>query len=377
MSRQTWYSSFVNPINGKDSLKNIAKPTTFCVSKEHEGSRQFALYKTPLAFYKDCYINGGNRRHFFECIRDGKQKIYFDIDVNLKKHPEVKDFKEMGKNIVVDLIKSSIKAAKDFNFILTPDDFAIFSSHGENKISYHVVTHNHKVGNNRLNRMFFEKTKTYIDNRYIDFIDSKVYSTFQQFRLLGSSKEGTDRIKSFVFNFQHRDIVIKHQIPKDRMNNQRSLDYYIFEKSLITWNDDCIQIFIEDNQISEVKMYDTYQISNEDVLYIKQIIGSSYEIRKIEGNMVSLMRIKAAKCTLCDREHENDNPFITIVGGNIRFHCRRADNSKYLNRGMLPSSMEKLTLSRSQSKSRSTKSMQELSPSEAEFMRSFSDDLIW
>lgn len=365
-----WAYTFINAEGKKDSLKNLAKPHTLCVSKELDGKRVFALFDTVQEFLVEFYRT--EEKTFFECIRDKHQKIYFDIDVDTRKHSEIKDFLDMGKNIVVDVIKSSIKVAKEFGVDLVPNDFIIFSSNGPTKISYHIVTHKHKVLNNKLNKLFFEKVMTFVDDRYHQFVDPKMYSSFQQFRMVGSTKAGANRVKRLVTEFKHKDIEIIPKFPKAAKNNKFFYEYCILEMSLITRNDDCKVIPIPLYEPSQSHIaFDSVTLMEEDIVYISNIMGPSFEVRNVEGNLISFARVKTTKCIICRRFHESDNPYVTVINGNIRMHCHRAKN-EHKEMGILQSSLKALMPHKPPSLSKSV-ARSELSTSEYDFIRAFDE----
>lgn len=119
------------------------------------------------------------------------QKLKFDFDGDNVEQAE-KDF-----TLVLTAIKETFK--KQFGMLLKSSDMAICSSHGDAKRSWHIIITGYYVANNMQARAFYDRvavnapqTKTRKGN---PCLDPSVYSNFQNFRMFGSSKKGSDRMK--------------------------------------------------------------------------------------------------------------------------------------------------------------------------------------
>ena len=79
-------------------------------------------------------------------------------------------------------------------------DILVYSSHGENKRSFHIVVRGYcHVNNVEASSLYSLIMKQFPDDlkRYAATIDRSVYSSKQQFRMLGSQKRQSNRPKIF------------------------------------------------------------------------------------------------------------------------------------------------------------------------------------
>lgn len=62
-----------------------------------------------------------------------------------------------------------------------------------------------------------------------------------------------------------------------------------------------------------------------------------FKLSDIKGSLVLLKRYTPSYCKMCDRVHENENPYLVVAGYNrdIYFYCRRADKGRRLYLGSL------------------------------------------
>lgn len=103
-----------------------------------DGYRKYVVFENYLQ-YVEFYIKfPGRTRDFYETIL-GAQKPHFDIDIDKKKYPNLK-----GENILKALIEAIVQVmlGKEINLILRRD-IVIFTSHGPEKESYHIIIDNY------------------------------------------------------------------------------------------------------------------------------------------------------------------------------------------------------------------------------------------
>ena len=83
-------------------------------------------------------------------------------------------------------------------FIQFKDVDQVFTSHVNNKLSYHIVLPDYSVKDEKALLNFYHQLLPLIDNKYHSYIDDSVYKNTQQFRILGSHKfERNNNIMSF------------------------------------------------------------------------------------------------------------------------------------------------------------------------------------
>lgn len=163
-----------------------------------------------------------HRKHFYEII-NGKQRVYFDIDIPV----------DNTDNITIQDIEKFITRFKVYiRFYLGTDKINIYTSLPvENRYSYHFVVLDKYVNSNTENKKLaitivnsytdkMSKTKSYNESidGLIKYVDLSLYKSNQLLRLLGSTKIGSKSIKVPYS-------IIEHKEEKD-----------IFKDSLIVYN---------------------------------------------------------------------------------------------------------------------------------------------
>ena len=264
--------------------------------------RTFELYSDFNDFYH--YYKKLEIKSYFEVITKN-QKLYFDIDISDEK---VNDLK-----VKDDLIKSIyLYFNEKLNIKLTEKDILIFTSHSNDvkkyKKSYHIIIDNYYVKSNLENKKICNDI---IQN--IECVDKNVYKSVQQFRLLHSSKMGANRPKIYTSNLY------------EGIN--------LFYRSLISEVRHC--------DLIDIKLEEKPKFSLEKVDFeleeVINIIGKTYNLDnfkliKSDNNILAFKLLDSYHCNLCNRDHENENPYVIILGiqKNIYFCCRRKEKLEYL-----------------------------------------------
>jgi hypothetical protein len=179
----------------------------FLVAKDNlsKGStgKQFALFDSWEQF--QLFEKEHEYHHYYEVIQGHKpQKLKFDFDGDNVKQAE-KDFP-----LVLEAIRKTFK--QQFGISLKDENLAICSSHGDDKRSWHIIIHGYYVANNVQAREFYNKVSLNAPQTTTKkgkpCLDPNVYSKFQCFRLQGSAKKGSTRVKdldsiSKLFSFEN------------------------------------------------------------------------------------------------------------------------------------------------------------------------------
>jgi len=295
---------------------------------------KFAIYFLKLKQESRC---------FYEIIFGEKiQKPHFDIDMELVQKSDLRE------KVLQDLINEIVKLIPKIN---VERDVCIYSSHGENKISYHVIVNHFYHSNHEQAKAFYYTIMKNLPKEYYDnnWIDHSVYSKTQQFRIYGSQKTGTKRTKIFHDEWLLNGKEIIHETDED----WEDLDM----KFLINLDESLIgarvsnatalpdyQVPEEFQKKSYIKGEDIQQDVAMEAFYLLakalQIPPDSerfpYKFDRVDSSFVLLRRIKASKCKMCKRVHQHENPYLLITEDlNVFFHCRRAPPNKKLYIGSL------------------------------------------
>ncbi len=177
------------------------------------------------------------------------------------------------------------------------------------------------------------------------YIDMSVYSPTQQFRLIGSRKYDSDRVKRMMDEWFYRGNLIKHKYSGNVSTNGKKFIIQMQETLIVIANSGKIlPAFGNKTKIinKEYKKYGEKNIDDKSVDEIESLIRSkldgAFSISKVDDGLIHLKRNHESFCKLCGRVHENENSFITISdNGGVYWNCFRKGNGPGLLIGNLGS----------------------------------------
>lgn len=341
-SKKIKWFPYLSKNDGRDALLNdpsVYNKFIVCYGRQN---RFYAAFDSSVDFIRNCYMNVENGdRYFYEVINGHKpQKIFFDIDFKLDKNPEINDPQFFCEELISSLASALIDFMKERGHDIVPEkDILIFSSHGEQVMSFHLILDNFMVENNIMNSFAAKEIIRRIPEKFHKIIDSSVYTSLRLFRLFMSKKWGSQRIKIFKDLWKLGDREIQYKFPEIRGCSERekiAAEFNdLFYRSCIGNTVYCSYIYIK---LPEEILENRYQNENyespeippeilklsldripKDILDVFRI-----DERRFNRNIIYLKRLKAAYCELCKREHEKDGALIKIgSGGAMRFVCWR------------------------------------------------------
>ncbi len=346
---------------GEQQWSNVVRGLVIHLTIDNK--RLFALFPNYIEFLKYETQFPAEFRGFYETVfGQSYQKPHFDLDINLEEDQAILD-NVTGKTsdqIIAELLHHTIKAIVEVlnEFQITiqlESDLLLFSSHGSKKRSYHIVIDNYYHINNKEAGAFYQLVISKIPSFYRRWIDCKVYSTVQQFRLEGSQKIGSGRIKTLCLKWSYGDRTIIYRFPEKPLNDfhRRVL---ILGASLLsnTGKGRCLPSFIEhlpqvaQSSVNRSVLSDFNHLSYEEGIAALELVARKagvtssdhrfpYQFVQIMGGLVILKRVKRSHCRLCDRIHDNENPFLIVAGTNrdVYFDCRRNEENRRLYVGSL------------------------------------------
>lgn len=273
--------------------------------------RQYGGFGSWFDFYRYQNEISPEKRNYFESVLgELPQKPHFDIDLDRKKHR----FTFRPEELIDALVYSIVQTMGLLGVALRLDqDILLFSSHGPDKFSFHLIIDNWYHRNNLEAKEFHRRVLTSVPAQFLQesYIDPAVYSSFQQFRIIGNRKAGTTRTKQFLKEWSYNKNLIVNSLDDHKQ---------IFLHSLIGYTPYCSPLpLLESNA-----PIDNYQELPDDYAkFIDQIPNEQYSYKKVKGNMVILERIRSGYCQICEREHEHENAYIVANKGEVLFYCRR------------------------------------------------------
>jgi hypothetical protein len=356
-----WYPKLVKTNNNKGlmnhySLDELLSHLVVALVKQNyknELNYLYTLFDSYIEFY-NYQSKFKYEKCFFEVV-NFYQKPHFDIDmdmdtIKMNYFDDVIVSNEELYNIANILIETIIKGCKlimEPNILNLETDVLLYTSHDSKKLSFHIIIDNWCHYDNLEAKAFYDKvyqfTEAKLNGRYVEFMDSSVYTTNQLFRMLGSKKNNTNRIKIHQPNFIYNYEIINHKtIIQDNTEKQ---NLYELSKSLITFVSGCT--LLQTFYIAPLYKFNNcnYVLKDDDLTDIKTLLydkfGSTFIFREIINNIIYLKRTKPSYCPLCIRKHFHENPLLIIdKNRNVKWSCRRTDKKKVLILGQLKNAIE-------------------------------------
>lgn len=327
-------------------------------SGQSQKTRLYALFRDHLELYHHMMvpklpqseIGKVEEKCFFEVVLGHRaQKPHFDIDVDLKKHPDA-DGEALLRNVVQCLIESlsSIGVKLDLS-----RDILLYTSCNPSKISYHIIVNNWFHTNNEQSKYLSIDVRSRMDPSLQKYLDNAVYGSKQQFRILWSSKLGSSRRKEPILSFPLSDTEVvtypssSFEYPTDELmasligciDGCNPIPKMVNIKGTLEVDERGQLIEVGDNSRKKGN-YEERKITRSDanqmLEYLLNAMGVNgpstrrclFKVREINSGIVSLTKERPYHCLICNRTHHNENPYLTISGnGTIYYHCRRAEDS--------------------------------------------------
>jgi len=285
-----------------------------------------------------------DQRCFYEIIMgEFPQKPHFDIEVSRQDHPEYFATVEPDQlcELILDCILTVFKN-KDIELSLERD-ILIFSSHGENKISFHIVIDNYCHCNNAEAKQLYKKVYALLPAQLQEMkppiLDHAVYSKKQQFRIVGCQKYKSGRIKRLrkEWTFHGKTIVHQYIEEPESLYHEYLLQ---LESSLVSNTSTCFLLpsFFEESDArpDNIEYKDiTQEQADHAIKLLAELMGVTpddprfpYRLLDLKGGIIVLKRLRPSNCRICSRVHEAENPFLFVIDGAVYFHCRRAPANK-------------------------------------------------
>jgi hypothetical protein len=284
-------------------------------------------------------------RCFFEIILgEIRQKPKFDLDIPGKvPEKEVVASFNLFVSVLVFIFNKLYKVD-----LIPEKDLLLYTSHGAEKYSFHIIINNYCHESHKHARLLYDAvaSKMKEDKEEAIIPDQAVYSSFQQFRILGSRKYGTGRVKTFQEKWKWGDREISFQYPHiyENTNQKNVID---FLNSFVSHTSNCVNLY-ETAIIPPVlkSLPCSITLDTSEVCSILDMCRSDpafrgsfpFSLLKCQDSFLILKRQSKSFCPICTRDHEHENPFIYVKqDGNIYFDCRRSGKETKIEDGVIVS----------------------------------------
>lgn len=329
-------------------------------TKEGDPVRIYAFFDSYLEFYEYMQKFQPTERAFYEIIfGELPQKPHFDIDVDRDSCNAM--FPGEDIDVIAETLREmvimgciSVLSDKGVNLDLSRD-LLLYSSHGPNKRSYHIVINNKCHDGNKEARAFYDavmvKVHLYTQDKYrsCNFIDKGVYSPRQQFRLVGCQKYGSNRPKVFYEQFWYKGEQYTHIYNEDVTDITMKKLTIIYE-SMISFTSGCAFVPslvvpkpVNHNNLGEMPDLDNSIVDQCLDMLRNKMNPCPFVKRDVQGHLILLTRKAPSHCPICQRPepHMKEHPYMFIVDGKVYWDCRRSpEDAKKFFVGYLAMSVE-------------------------------------
>jgi hypothetical protein len=290
-------------------------------------AKAFTFFPSVAELYEYVQTFRWETRSFFELIPGNwPQKPHFDLEldapVDATGHADLASLA-----VVEDTLQETITALRqvwsEVGRSLDLGDILLYSSHGPQKRSYHIVIGGVYHTDHLAAKGLYTVVKERLSVRCQPYLDVKVYSSNQQFRMLGSQKHGSGREKIWhrTWTYQGQEITCRRPGATPLAALTESLLSQIGGCTLLPpWqpaNRPTHPVAFPDQELDPAVVVRALE------KFAQSPLGGDAVYRNLSGPYICLRRIRPAFCQLCQRIHEKDHPYLRVIRGQVYWYCRR------------------------------------------------------
>jgi hypothetical protein len=317
-----------------------------------------------------CFVNGQDIRYytcfdsFIECVQTmlripvekrsfhevvleyRNQKMRFDVDIKKDCKYGLSIVEEQVQSFMDELIQAIIDTYEEIGYQIVPSkNILLFTSHGKDKWSYHVVIDGFYCENCQEAKALYRSITMKMKSDNMHWLDESIYNPNHSLRILLSSKSG--RIKTLEKEWKFKDQMIRFEYSEKPRNDKHQM-VLEFERSFISLTENCFPIpCMVKKDLHPMQGADPVcdQVLDYSYRLFCSIYGNVFVFAKSVSNFVLLeRRVESGKkiesgCPICNRVHESENAFLVIktlpkengiTRHQIYFYCRRESGKKIL-----------------------------------------------
>jgi hypothetical protein len=318
--------------------------TVFILANERTTKeKRISRYYTVFPSFKDFLIRRNKYKHCHEILADHVNnkpnlggRLVFDFDI---KEYEIPDgFKHQIEDSIIEVIDLYFHDIDTNKFI-----FVWSTSANPTKFSKHLTVKNLYFDQwIEMSKIFYKLFCIVWDSSGHDWIPSSKLIDFQivrnkaSLRMVGSSKLGgyplTFDDESHTLTDSLIRIYFRNQRLKEQLITKDNINDLVFTEILFVSNTNDDESSEQEEHVNYFSNKNENPVYDENIYQIafkmyNDIIPNIFKPGKINGKMISLLRIKASRCILSSRIHEQENAFLVInktdAFYSVKFGCNR------------------------------------------------------
>lgn len=302
MSETAWYR-FLNNKERNSLSRHYPIHNGLIIRREKIEGNRYAFFRNHIDFNMK---TKSLPKNFHEVII-GKQKPYFDFDKAPDKETLYRAIEEVSL-VLLDMLP------------IKKENLLLFTSHGKEKLSAHLIVNGIYYSGPLQTREIFSRVCSRISKESVKILDSGVYSSVQCLRIYGNSKLGSSRIK------RYEELVLRGERIKFPSNNPRTFYIEVLGASLVSNVSNCKKqpdLVTKKENVEDMGEIEEGNVKEIIRLCREKLSEFPFKKKGIKGNIILLERLKSSFCQVCNRIHENENPYIRVNAIDIYFSCRR------------------------------------------------------
>lgn len=304
------------------------KVTTYKNGKTQLTKQYAKIQSFPDLFiylYGEMKKSGGELHHYELMGETHRRKPYFDIDM------ETENLEYLPAYIINIIVCQLQKMFPEFKNQIMVFESKDTTTETPKKYSYHIVIDKVCMPNyEHCRKLCLDLIKEIADENVTKHIDTKVYSKVQQFRIFYNCKIGSQRKKTL-----NKQLSTKYF--DETLDTKNRLKNMLFA-SYVTLTGACtLSDLYSNEQVVTKKFSSNYERVLFDITKLDYYIdcmkkthsgvGFPFKFTEVtEEGFILFKRTKKSECLMCNRIHNNENPFASVTNDKIRFYCRRSDN---------------------------------------------------
>lgn len=259
--------------------------------------------------------------------------------------------------IITQLITSSLPKTRDCSSD-SRGQILVFTSHSDKKLSYHIIVDEWCFADSKECRYFHDEVIQRLPQKWRDIVDHGMYKSLQQLRITGCHKWNDLRTKTLSPSLSLKIAGSQGWTPPEPPLDSNHEYLLLLGCSLVTNTSDChlLPSFAPPEQPKRAYIKDVMTEMELDATSVDlaiELCAKMGQLTPTDPNfpyrldrcldprdgtaLILLKRLRPSWCRVCQRIHENQHPYLLVVGRDrdVYLDCRRHFENQKLYLGRL------------------------------------------